>query len=106
MLSVGLPERDRVLLHLNAAQSVTFCACGCHSFDLHIPEGVELPRLSNGRCLFAEFTFETNREDVLDFIMFTDERGYLRSVDITYGCSNHAAVPEDIEVRSFRGFVV
>ena len=105
ILSVELPERDTIKLHLDAATSVTYCQCGCHSFDLHIPEGTRLPPLSDGRCLFSEFAFETNYEDVLEFILFTDERGYLRSVDVTYGDSNHAPIPEDVEVKSFKWVV-
>jgi hypothetical protein len=66
---------------------------------------MQLPPLCDGRRLFSEFTFNTNLEDVLDFILFTDERGYLRNVDITYGVSNHAPVPDDIEVTSFREFL-
>ena len=105
MLSVELPKHDIINLHLDAATSVTFCHCGCHSFDLHIPEGVKLPPLNDGRCLFSEFAFNTNYDDVLDFMLFTDERGYLQRVDIMYGYSNHAPVPDDIAVESFKGFL-
>ena len=104
MLGEELPQRDTIKLHLEAAKSITFCECGCHSFDLNIPENVHLPPLSDGRSLLCEFAFDTNYDDVLDFILFTDERGYLRCVDITYGSSNHAPVPNDIDAKSFKGF--
>jgi hypothetical protein len=105
ILSVDLPERDVIKDHLEAAESIDFCECGCHSFDLDIPQSRQLTPLCDGRRLFSEFTFNTNFEEVLDVILFTDERGYLRSVDITYGMSNHAAIPVEIEVRSFGEFL-
>jgi len=105
LLSIELPNHDLVRRHLEAATSITFCDCGCHSFDLDIPESAQLTPLCDGRGLFSEFMFNTNHEEVLDFILFTDQRGYLRSVDITYGSSNHAPIPEDIEVTSFREFL-
>jgi hypothetical protein len=105
ILSIDLPERDLIKDHLEAATSIDFCECGCHSFDLDIPESTQLPPLCDGRCLFSEFTFNTNDEDVLDVILFTDERGYLRSVDITYGVSNHAPIPDEIAVTTFGEFL-
>jgi len=43
--------------------------------------------------------FKTNKDDVVDFLIFTDDRGYLSSIEITYGFGTHAPIPNGIELH-------
>jgi hypothetical protein len=82
------------------------CECGCNSFELEIPDSAGIPRLSEpdpnrkGDRLMFEIVFDTDQQDLqLACLFFSDPRGYLSSVDITGGWSNHAPVPEKVELR-------
>ncbi|NDA66023.1 MAG: hypothetical protein EBY09_05175 [Verrucomicrobia bacterium] len=103
LLTVDLPMRALVRRHIEAATRITLCECGCHSFDLHFSEGLILPPLTEKSGLFCEFSYETNHEFELDFLLICDQRGYLASVDVIYSIANITPIPDDIEVRGLKG---
>lgn len=103
LLTVDLPKRELVRQHIEAATSITLCDCGCHSFDLHFPDGVILPPLADKRGLFCEFAYDTNHEFELNFLLICDQRGYLTSVDVIYSIANITPIPDDIETRTLKG---
>ena len=98
LLNQKLPNKSLVKEHFAAACVCNLCECGCNSFSLAIPAHIALPPLQNRDGLFCEIAFKTNLEDELDMLLFTDERGYISGVDVTYGAANHARVPEDLEI--------
>ena|ERR1017187_9136938 len=102
LLNQELPK-SLVKEHFAAASVCKPCECGCNSFSLTIPTHVSLPPLQNGNGLFCEIAFKTNFEYELDILLFTDERGYLSGVDVTYGSANHACIPEDLEIGKLIG---
>lgn len=72
------------------------CQCGCHGFAFEVPSGAMVPRLQDGKGLFYELAFTSNFPDEVDMLLFTDERGYLSWVDVTYGASNIGPMPEGL----------
>ena len=64
-----------------------------------MPHDVDVEPLTQGNCLFLEVTFCTNKKNVIGFLVFTDDRGYLSGVDITYDFEKHASLPEDLMTR-------
>src|SRR5450830_183792 len=95
--------KDQALPHLSAFAEqlatgavTSLCKCGCHGFDFHVPEGVPVAPLQSGSGLFCELVFESNLSEEIDILLFTDVRGYLCRVDVTYGAGNHDAMPDNI----------
>lgn len=97
-VSFGVRLRE----HFAAARIKRLCDCGCNSFDVEVPEGVALAPLCEpepgrkGHRAFFEIVFASNAESEIDCMLFADARGYLASVDVTYGQANHLAMPEEI----------
>ena len=101
--TVELPKHHIIRQHLEAAPVVTFCDCGCHSFDLHLPPEVILPPLMEKSGLFCEFAYSTNHEWELEFLLICDARGYLSSVDVTLEVANVGPIPDDLEIVTLLG---
>jgi hypothetical protein len=52
--------------------------------------------LQEGKGLFYELAFTSNSPEEIHMLLFTDERGYLNRVDVSYGASNIGPVPEGL----------
>ncbi|QMU61779.1 MAG: hypothetical protein GKR92_08750 [Gammaproteobacteria bacterium] len=94
-----LPDKNLFKKHVFAGKITNLCNCGCNSFEIEIPSDADLEPLAPGNGLFFEAAFNTNKDDVVDFLVFTDDRGYLSGVDITYGFATHAPIPNGIELH-------
>lgn len=94
-----LPDITLFKKHILAGEVATLCDCGCHSFEFAISSDTKLEPLTQGCGLFLEVAFSTNKEDVMDFLVFTDDRGYFSGIDITYGFEGHAPLPEDLTIK-------
>lgn len=57
---------------------------------------VRVSRLQDRKGLFYELAFTSNFPEEIDILLFTDERGYLSWVDVTYGACNIGPVPEGL----------
>ena len=97
--SQPIPKQEVFQKHIDAATISSLCDCGCNSFTLSIPNSTVLPELQSGNGLYSELAFNTNQDDNLNILIFTDNRGYLGSVDVTYGASNHAPIPDNLVVK-------
>ena len=94
-----LPDIGIFKKHIVAGKITNLCTCGCNSFEFEILSDADLDPLSQVNGLFFEAAFSTNKDDVIDFLVFTDDQGYLSGVDITYGFANHAPLPEGIIIH-------
>lgn len=102
----AIPIGELIRQHVAAGRITRLCDCGCNSFDLEVPESATIARLADpdparkGHRLVFEIVFDTGLEDPaqLACLFFADSRGYLCSVDITGGWSNHAPVPNVVEL--------
>ncbi|MEJ2115600.1 MAG: hypothetical protein P8X88_06030 [Gammaproteobacteria bacterium] len=99
LCDLELPDITIFKKHILAGEITGLCDCGCHSFEFTIPHDVEVEPITQGNGLFLEVAFNTNKEDVMDFLVFTDDRGYLSGVDITYGFEKHTPLPEGLAIR-------
>ncbi len=99
LCDLELPDKTRFKEHILAGEVTSLCDCGCHSFEFSIPSHISLEPLTQGSGLFFEVAFSTNKDDVMDFLVFTDDRGYFSGIDITYGFEGHAPLPEDLTIR-------
>ena len=57
---------------------------------------VTIPPLQDRTGLFYELAFTSNFPEEIDMLLFTDERGCLSRVDVTYGADNIGPVPEGL----------
>jgi len=94
-----LPDKNLFKKHVLAGTISSLCDCGCNSFEYHISSDVSIEPLTEGSGLFYEIAFSTNMDDVIDFLLFTDDRGYFSGVDITYGFASHTALPDGITLK-------
>jgi hypothetical protein len=96
-----VPFHARLRSHFGAGTISRLCDCGCHSFDLTIPEGVVLsPLCEPGRAggKFFELVCESTEGSEIAFLFFADSRGYLSGIDVTAGSGNHAPLPSKVEI--------
>jgi hypothetical protein len=96
----AVPFGPTLRAHFDAGRITRLCDCGCNSFDLEIPKGVTLDPLAepgpSGK--FFEVVYESSAETEVAFLIFVDARGYLSGLDVTCGASNHAPLPDDIQL--------
>jgi hypothetical protein len=96
----AVPFGPTLRAHFDAGRITRLCDCGCNSFDLEIPKGVALDPLAepgpSGK--FFEVVYESRAEAEVAFLIFVDARGYLSGLDVTCGDSNHAPLPDDIQL--------
>jgi hypothetical protein len=92
----NLPFIHQLSEQIAAGKVGELCPCGCHGFSFEVPTGVTTPPLQNGAGLFYELTFMSNFPEEVDMLLFTDERGCLSRVDVTYGTDNIGPVPEGL----------
>jgi hypothetical protein len=95
-----VPFGATLLAHFDAGRITHLCDCGCNSFDFEIPAGLSLtPIAEPGRPgKIFEVVYESNADAEVAFLIFVDARGYLASLDVTCGRSNHAPVPDDVQL--------
>jgi len=99
--SPAVPFRDKLQQHFAASRITRLCDCGCNSFEVRIPPGINLEPLcapSSTAGKFFEVAFESDAEAELAFLFFADHRGYLTGIDVTCGGANHAPVPDQIKL--------
>jgi hypothetical protein len=72
------------------------CECGCHGFAFVVPDDAKVPPLQDRAGLFYEVAFTSNFPEEIDMLFFTDERGNLSWVDVTYGGANIGPMPEGV----------
>jgi hypothetical protein len=94
----SVPFGSKLADHFAAGHITRLCDCGCNSFDLEIPKAAVLEPLCEpgGRGMFFEIQFESDAEAEIACLFFVDERGYLESLDVTCGGSNHAPLPDQV----------
>ena len=80
------------------AEFSEFCDCGCNSFAVRAPAGVEPLVPSDGEygAIYTE-DFKLRDGRTLEIVLFADESGNLVFVEVDC-CANSYPVPQDIEV--------
>lgn len=96
LLLQDLPFIERLSEQIAVGNVGRLCQCGCHGFEFKVPPDATTPPLQAGRGLFYELAFTSNLTEEIDMLLFTDERGYLNWVDVTYGPSNTGPMPEGL----------
>lgn len=96
LLAQDLPFIDPLSEQIAAGKIGELCQCGCHGFAFEVPTSVTIPPLQDGTGLFYELAFTSNFPEEIDMLLFTDERGCLSRVDVTYGADNIGPVPEGL----------
>jgi hypothetical protein len=87
-----------------SARLTRLCDCGCNSFDIEVPDAAQIDRLAppaprrKGSRMVFEIVFESDQDMQIACLFFVDPRGHLCSIDITGGWSNHAPVPECVQL--------
>jgi hypothetical protein len=94
----GYPAPDRLRAQLSDAEFSEFCDCGCNSFAVKVPPGVE-PLVPTGGGYGAVYTadFRLRNEGTLEIILFAGETGSLVFIEIDC-CANSYPVPDTIDV--------
>lgn len=100
LMDQDVPFKDALSRQVVAGKVGALCGCGCHGFDFHVPDDSDVPKLKQGNGLFYEMAFESNFPEEIDVLLFTDERGFLSRVDVTYGATNIGPMPEGIAPAS------
>ncbi|MEX8503724.1 MAG: hypothetical protein AB3X41_11870 [Leptothrix ochracea] len=95
-----LPFGSNLREHFSRARITSLCDCGCNSFECKVEPDSSLHPLFDriGPLPSFEAAFETNTQEPVDVIFFTDANGYLSGIDISLGLSNHAPVPEQVQL--------
>ena len=96
LLAQDSPFIHRLFEQIAAGKIGELCQCGCHGFAFKVPTGVTIPPLQDRTGLFYELAFTSNFPEEIDMLLFTDERGCLSRVDVTYGADNIGPVPEGL----------
>lgn len=96
LLGQDLPFHQALSSQVTAGAIGELCSCGCHGFTFEIAAGTEVSPLQDGSGLFYEVAFTSNLPSEINMLLFTDERGYLRAVDVTYGVENMVPMPDEI----------
>jgi hypothetical protein len=99
----ALPNYDSFIQQLAVGQITNVCQCGCNGFDFHVPDAQSSIPLKAGPGLFCELAFESNLPEEVNILIFTDFRGFLSRVDVTYGASNAGAMPDSIHPVKLKG---
>lgn len=99
----ALPQKEIFLAQLKHSVIGDLCQCGCNSFGLTIPEEKIMPPLQAKSGLFCELVFETDMAEEIDVLVLTNEKGYLVSIDVTFGSCNHGVIPDGVGVIALKG---
>jgi hypothetical protein len=96
LLTQNLPFDEALRSQVAIGKVGELCNCGCHGFAFEVPQQANVRPLQEGAGVFYELVFASNYPEEIDILLFTDERGYLNWVDVTYGACNVEPVPEGI----------
>ncbi|QGZ38094.1 hypothetical protein IP92_01621 [Pseudoduganella flava] len=96
LLTQDLPFGEALRSQIAAGSVRELCECGCEGFAFAVPVEAKVQRLQDGAGVFYEVAFTSNYPEEIDILLFTDERGNLSWVDVTYGASNIGPMPADI----------
>lgn len=99
----ALPNYNAVVQQLAAGRVTDVCQCGCNGFDFYVPDSTSSLPLKVGLGLFCELAFESNFPEEIDILLFTDARGFLSRVDVTYGAANVGSMPDNIQPIKLKG---
>ena len=93
----GYPAPERLRSQLAGAEFSDFCDCGCNSFAVKAPPGIE-PLVEPGRGYGAVYAadFRLSDQRTLEIILFADESGNLVFIEVDC-CANSYPVPDTIE---------
>lgn len=98
-----LPNYDAFIQQLAIGEVTDVCQCGCNEFDFFVPDLPSLTPLKVGRGLFCELAFESSFSEEVAILLFTDARGFLSRVDVTYGAANVSDMPDNIQPTKVKG---
>ncbi len=96
LLAQDLPFAEALSTQVAVGKVGQLCACGCHGFAFEVPTDVDFLPLQSGAGVFYEVVLSSNFSEEIDFLLFTDERGCLSWVDVTYGACNIEPMPEGV----------
>ncbi|WP_143745655.1 hypothetical protein [Massilia sp. KIM] len=96
LLTQDLPFIATLSKQIAAGKVGELHQCGCHGFAFEVHGDANVPPLNDGQGPFYEMAFTSNFPEEIDMLLFTDERGYLSWVDVTYGAANIAPMPEGV----------
>lgn len=89
---------ELLLRQFTAGQVTRLCDCGCNSYDIEVPEDINLsPLVLPGERSGFVFQLEFNTNEwgrTVSFTLFTDKNGYLSGLDVDY-CGNAFPMPEN-----------
>jgi len=96
LLAQDLPFIDPLSEQIAAGKIGELCKCGCQGFAFDVYTGVTIRPLQDGAGLLYALAFASNFSEEIDMLLFTDERGFLSRVDVTYGADNIGPLPEGL----------
>jgi len=99
----ALPNYDAFIQQLAVGKITDVCQCGCNGFDFYVPDAASPEPLKFGIGLFCELVFESDFPEEVDILLFTDARGFLSRVDVTYGAANVGVMPDSIKPIKLKG---
>ncbi|WP_090184622.1 MULTISPECIES: hypothetical protein [unclassified Duganella] len=97
LVAQDLPFSDALSNQVAIGMIGELCACGCQGFAFEVPEDANVLPLQAGAGVFYEVVVSSNFSEEIDLLLFTDDRGCLSWIDVTYGACNIEAMPEGIE---------
>jgi hypothetical protein len=102
----GFSNPSKLREQFDSASFSEFCDCGCNSFKVSVDKTTGVKPISEpgeyGAFFESDFYEKGDNQDpprTLEFVLFSDEEGYLSYVEIDY-CANTFPVPESVEVES------
>lgn len=99
LLAQDLPFSEALNSQVAIGTIGQLCACGCQGFAFEVPPDFSCLPLQAGAGVFYEVVVSSNFSEEIDLLLFTDDRGCLNWVDVTYGACNIAPMPEGTEPR-------
>jgi hypothetical protein len=96
LLTQDLPFGEALRSQVAVGKVGEVCNCGCQGFAFEVPTQAHARPLQEGAGVFYEVVFASNYPEQIDILLFTDERGNLNWIDITYGACNIEPMPEGI----------
>jgi len=95
-----LPFGARLLEHFERCRMTHLCQCGCNSFDCETVASDDLKPLfePDGKPWSLEAVFESGADEPIDVRILADEQGMLSGIDVHFGLSNQAPMPERVQL--------
>jgi hypothetical protein len=96
LLTQDLPFDEPLRSQVAVGKVGELCNCGCHGFAFEVSQQANVRPLQEGAGVFYELVFASNYPEEIDILLFTDERGYLNWVDVTYGPATSSLCPTEL----------